>query len=110
MKEPYNPTRAFLWSLLVLMFFACIILAGCKTAAPVLPKTVTVVVEKAKPIPAWAARELAVPQRKDGTVEALVVSHEARGRAIELANCRTRLLVELYMGREIDEGACGVDP
>jgi hypothetical protein len=63
-----------------------------------------------KPVPDWARRPVARPERADGTVQALLVSHQARGATIDLLNCRIALLVQLYDGHAIDPATCEATP
>lgn len=85
-------------------------LAGCgREARPNVPKQVTVVVERFKPLPAWATTPLAKPEPVDGTVGARARSHEARGGVIDVANCDRRLLARLDAGEAVDPRECGHD-
>lgn len=80
--------------------------ASCGNTRPQLPEVVEVVVEKPKPIPTWATDELPKPVAADGTVGARVVSEDARGHVIDLANCHRRLLRKLDKGEQVDPKEC----
>jgi hypothetical protein len=74
---------------------------------PNTPDQVTVVVEKFKPLPAWATDPLVKPEPADDTVGARLRSHEARGGVIDIANCDRLLLKKLDAGDPVDPKACG---
>lgn len=90
----------------VLAIALCAALLGACHSAPTVPRTVTVVVEKFRPLPAWATDPLLKPEQVDGTVEARVVSEKARGVIIDLANCHRRLLLRLDRGEQVDATEC----
>lgn len=73
---------------------------------PTVPQTVTVVVEKMKPIPSWATDALDKPQRVDGTVGAALKSEDQRGNVIDLANCHRRLLARMDRGEVVQQKEC----
>ena len=73
---------------------------------PNVPATVTVVVERYKPLPAWATAPLPKPQAADGTVLQHLRNEEARGGVIDVANCHRRLLVKLDQGAAVDKREC----
>lgn len=73
---------------------------------PNVPKQVTVVVERFKPLPDWATEPLPKPEPADGSVGARVRSHEARGGTIDTANCHRRLLRKLDKGEPVDKREC----
>lgn len=80
---------------------------GCgQLARPDIPQTVTVVVEKDRPLPPWATEPLPKPQPVDGTVGARTASHDQRGIVIDLANCHRRLLDRLGRGEKVDPKEC----
>lgn len=83
----------------------CLLLSACATV-PNIPEQITVVVEKFKPLPAWATDELPKPVAADGTVGARVRSEDARGHVIDLANCHRRLLRRLDAGQAVDRREC----
>jgi starvation-inducible outer membrane lipoprotein len=105
-REPYVPSPDFVIAMTILMAIACVLLSGCTTPGPTLPKVVEVLVEKPARVPDWARRPVSKPMRADGTVGALLVSHEQRGDVIDLLNCRLALLVALGDGREIEKDTC----
>jgi hypothetical protein len=74
---------------------------------PNTPAQVTVVVEKFKPLPAWATDPLLKPEPADDTVGARLRSNEARGGVIDIANCHRRLLQKLDRGEPVDKRECG---
>ena len=86
------------------------LLAACRTTPepPTVPETVTVVVERYRDMPEWATDPLPTPQPVDGTVGALLDSHEARGSVNGLANCHRRLLRQLDRGEDVRPDACEV--
>lgn len=90
------------WLLPLLVLAA---LSGCKTV-PNIPEVVRVPVETFRPLPSWATDPLPVPQPADGTVEARVRSHDARGAQLELVNCHRRLLARLDKGEAVDKREC----
>lgn len=101
------PTPRQMGVLIVLLcILAALGLTGCATRAPNVPKQVTVVVEKFKPLPAWATDPLAKPEPADGTVGARLHSHEARGAVIDVANCHRLLLKKLDAGEAVDPKEC----
>lgn len=81
------------------------LLAACQTT-PNVPEQVTVVVEKYRPLPAWATEPLEKPQPADGTVLERVRSEHARGVVIDLANCHRRLLAKLDRAESVGETEC----
>lgn len=85
---------------------AIILLIGGCASAPTVPKTVTVVVEKFRPLPKWATEPLVKPVPANLTTGAVVESHNARGAVIDLANCHRRLLAELDKGEPVDDNGC----
>lgn len=93
----------------LLLLATTLALAACAHTAPNLPEQVTVVVERYKPLPAWATAPLAKPEPTDGTVGARTRSHEARGGVIDVANCDRRLLALLDAGQAVDPKECGHD-
>jgi hypothetical protein len=88
----------------------CALLAatGCQrfVAKPNIPQTVTVVVEKFKPLPEWATAQLPNAAPVDGTVRALLLSNDQRAATIDYANCRARLLSRLDKGEKPDLKEC----
>lgn len=82
---------------------------GCQTR-PNVPEQVTVVVEKFRPLPAWAKEPLPKPQPADGTVRERIRSEHARGVVIDLANCHRRLLARLDSGEAVDPKECADAP
>lgn len=90
-----------------IVFALLVILTGCANAPPKIPQTVTVVVEKYKPLPAWATAPLSKPAPVDGTVGARAQSHDARGVVIDFANCRSQLLIRLDRGEAVTGEECG---
>jgi hypothetical protein len=91
--------------------FALILLAllpGCQrfVAKPNVPQTVTVVVEKWRPLPAWATAILPNAAPVDGTVRALLIANDQRAATLDYANCRARLLARLDKGENPDLKEC----
>jgi hypothetical protein len=86
---------------------ACFALVACTNARPTAPEQVAVVVERYKPLPAWATDPLVKPEPVDDTVGARLRSHEARGGVIDVANCDRLLLKQLDAGAAVDPKACG---
>lgn len=91
-------------------FTVMVLLAGCRTV-PNVPETVTVVVEKQKPIPDWAKTPITVTRpapattgrehlRRESSLDALVTY------VLNLANCHRRLLSELDKGASVDPKEC----
>lgn len=70
------------------------------------PKEVTVVVEKTIDLPAWATAKLPRPKPESGRIEALIDSHDARGRIIDYADCRSRLIEKAQRGEKIGKDTC----
>lgn len=100
--------RALTWILaiiLALLLFFC--LTGCATV-PKVPETVTVVVERYKPLPDWATAPLEKPMPKNGQVQSHLASGNARGEIIDYANCRSMLLIKLDKGQTVDRADCEV--
>jgi hypothetical protein len=83
-------------------------LPGCQrfVAKPNSPQTVTVVVEKFKPLPEWATAQLPNAAPVDGTVRAVLLSNDQRAATIDYANCRARLLSRLDKGEKPDLREC----
>jgi hypothetical protein len=94
------------------MKYALILIAlalpGCQlfVAKPNIPQTVTVVVEKFKPLPEWATAQLPNAGPVDGTVRALLLSNDQRAATIDYATCRARLLSRLDKGEKPDLKEC----
>lgn len=80
--------------------------ASCGTTRPQLPETVEIVVEKYRDLPTWATDPLPKPMPADGTVGARVMSEDARGHVIDLANCHRELLRKLDKGEQVDPKEC----
>jgi hypothetical protein len=91
--------------LLALLLVPALGFTGCERR-PNVPRQVTVVVEKFKPLPAWATDALAKPEPADGTVGARNRAFEARGLAIDVANCHRLLLKKLDAGETVDPKEC----
>lgn len=73
---------------------------------PNVPEQVTVVVERYKPLPAWATEPL--PTWTTGPlIEDSLRSDAARGVIVDLANCHRRLLARLDRGEAVDKSECG---
>jgi hypothetical protein len=84
------------------------LLTGC-ASTPIVPETVTVVVEKMIPVPEWATKPIVKPLPSDGTVGATLVSDYAKGTVIDLMNCHRALLRKLGAGLPADPKECGGD-
>ena len=80
-------------------------LAACQST-PKVPETVTVVVEKYKPLPDWATKAYAKPQPVDGTVGAMLESDSAKGYLLDVLLCHRRLLSLLDKGEAVDPKSC----
>lgn len=85
-------------------------LAGCSTERQLSkvqpPREVTVVVERTVELPAWATAPLDRPQPETPRVGAVITSHDARGRVIDYANCRSRLIERIGRGEKIERDTC----
>jgi len=82
-----------------------LLLGGCATT-PHVPRTVTVVVEKFKPLPKWATEPLPKPMPADGKVSSHLSDEDARGAVIDYANCRSKLLEAMDAGGSVDAKEC----
>lgn len=92
-----------------LMLLAALALLGACASVPkepVLPKTVTVTVEKYRELPAWATAHVEKPMPADGSVGARVQSNDARGNVIDYDNCLRDLLAGLVAGHPADLKTC----
>lgn len=89
---------------LIALILLCL-LAACQSV-PTVPKTVTVVVEKYKPLPDWATKPLRKPMPADGTIGEIMASEFSRGMIIDVANCRARLLLKLDRGEAVKPEDC----
>ncbi len=87
---------------------AALALPGCQrfVAKPNVPQTVTVVVEKFKPLPDWALAQLPNAAPVDGTVRALLIANDQRAATLDYANCRAWLLARLDKGETPDLKEC----
>jgi hypothetical protein len=90
----------------VIVLASLFLLAGCMSWRPVKPVPVTVVVERDRPLPAWATSPLVKPMPVDGTVGARVKSNAQRGNVIDLANCHRSLLARLSKGEAVTGKEC----
>jgi hypothetical protein len=83
-------------------------LVGCQrfVAKPNVPQTVTVVVEKFKPLPLWATAQLPNSPPVDGTVGALWHTNEQRAATIDYENCKNRLLARIDKGETVSTKEC----
>lgn len=81
------------------------LLSACQTM-PVLPETVTKIVEVERPFPSWATEPLPKPEPADGSVGARVESHDARGQVIDFANCQRKLLRKIEKGEAVQPSDC----
>jgi len=91
----------------VVLFAGVLASAACaRDIRPSVPETVTVVVERYRKLPAWATEPLRKPEAVNGTVGARLQNEEARGMAIDVANCHRRLLMLLDIGQAVDEKEC----
>jgi hypothetical protein len=83
-------------------------LVGCQrfVSKPNVPQTVTVTVEKWRPLPLWATAQLPNSPPVDGTVGALWHTNEQRAATLDYANCRSRLLARLDKGETPDVKEC----
>jgi hypothetical protein len=75
-------------------------------ATPNVPTTVTVVVEKFKPLPEWALAQLPNAAPVDGTVRSLLIANDQRAATLDFANCRSRLLARLDKGETVSSKEC----
>lgn len=92
---------------LICALSAVLCLSGCKTV-PNVPATVTVVVERYKPLPAWAIEPLEKPMPANSQVQSHLITGNARGEIIDFANCRSLLLIKLDKGEPVDRKDCEV--
>jgi hypothetical protein len=88
-----------------------VLLAGCGiqqrlVAKPNVPQTVTVTVEKYRPLPDWAKAVLPNLPPIDGTVGAIWHADEARAATLDFANCTRRLLARLDKGETVSSKEC----
>lgn len=98
--------RTLTWILLtILALLLLFCTTGC-TSVPTVPEKVTVIVERYKPLPAWATEQLQKPVRADGRLESVLGNENARGEVIDFANCRSRLLIKLDKGDTVDKKDC----
>lgn len=101
-------------TLIIFTLLAALLGAGCTTTPilPDVPQTVRVPVEVQAKIPSWATDDLPLPKPADGTVGERIISEDARGDVIVLANCHRRLLRRLSAGEDVDPSQCtgGVRP
>lgn len=83
-------------------------LCGCQrlVVKPNVPQTVTVTVEKWRPLPVWALAALPNASPVDGTVRALLLANDQRAATLDYANCRSRLLARLDKGETPDPKEC----
>ena len=81
------------------------LMGGC-ASAPTIPATVTVTVEKYKPLPTWATETLPKPMPANDTVGERLKSNDARGGVIDYANCLRELLVRLDKGEAAGKEEC----
>jgi hypothetical protein len=83
-------------------------LPGCQrfVAKPNVPQTVTVTVEKWRPLPLWALAPLPNAAPVDGTVRALLIANDQRAATLDYANCRSRLLARLDKGETVSTKEC----
>lgn len=86
------------------------LLAGCATwrACPDIkaPETITVTVEKFRPLPEWAKRPLPEDAPRANTVGEAMRLANARLATIQAENCRKRLLAKLDAGEKVDAKEC----
>lgn len=88
---------------------AMAVLSGCATTrCPDIkaPGTVTLTVEKFRPLPAWATRPLVLPMPRANTVDEAVRLANERLKVAEVANCHRRLLAKLDAGEPVDAKEC----
>lgn len=84
-------------------------LTACTPTRPTIPKTVTVVITKYKPLPAWATDPLPLPVAKDGKISSHLQSENDRGEIIKTANCDRHLLKKLDAGAKVTKRDCTSD-
>jgi hypothetical protein len=98
-----NPTTTVLVAIAATLLLLA--LTSCETM-PKVPKTVTVVVEKFKPLPKWATEQLPKPMPADGKVSSHLSDEDARGAVIDYANCRSKLIEAMDAGGSVDAKEC----
>ena len=99
---------------LTIILLLALVAGGCTTTPdlPDVPESTRVAVTTPAKIPTWATEPLPLPKPADGTIAERVLSEEARGEVIVLANCHRRLLARLSAGEAVDPATCtdGVRP
>lgn len=99
----FTPTAIVIAAIIATLLMLA--LTSCATV-PNVPKTVTVVVEKFKPLPAWATEPMVKPQLMDGTVGAHLKREEALDAAFDYSNCVRKLLKALDTNASVDVKEC----
>jgi hypothetical protein len=89
-----------LWLMPILLLTAC-------ASAPTIPKTVTVVVERYKPLPTWATKQTIKPMPASDAMGDRLEDENARGAMIDFDNCIRRLLTKLDAGQPVKPDDCG---
>jgi hypothetical protein len=92
----------------IALILCALALLGCQrfVSKPNVPQTVTVTVEKWRPLPLWALAPLPNAAPVDGTVRALLLANDQRAATLDFANCRSRLLARLDKGETPDPKEC----
>jgi hypothetical protein len=98
---------ALIVGILVVLSFGA--LPGC-ASAPVMPQTVTVVVEKFKPMPTWATATQAKPMLADGTVASHLRREDALDASFDYNACLRRLLASLDADKPVSASVCDKPP
>jgi hypothetical protein len=91
---------------LVVCLLAATLLTACASGPPPIPKTVTVVVERYKPLPTWATKQVAKPMPATDMVGDRLTDENARGAVIDFCNCITGLLAKLDAGQPVKLDDC----
>jgi hypothetical protein len=93
---------------LLLMGLALILgLAACQTRGDVTPpREATIVIEKTIPLPDWLTAPVEKPVPRSSLLEALIESHDKRGRVIDYLLCRSRLAEKAQRGEPIKASDC----
>jgi len=82
-----------------------LLLTGC-ASAPVIPETVTVTVEKFKPLPDWATAPAVKPALKDGKISSHLSREHALDAYFDYTECIKRLTRAFDDGTPVNIKEC----